>query len=101
MAAETTPVTHPARQILEALDARVADLDQDEAHTHDRIEARVLRRVRKDLAEQLVDVEIEAVTRAMPGTTVDAARFLLGVPDTTPDETLLPLPWGETVAVHA
>ena len=77
----TTPVTHPARQILEAIDARISDLDQDEAHTSDRIALRVWRQVRRDLAEQLADVEVEAVTRAMPGTTRDHARFLLGSPD--------------------
>ena len=89
----STPVTHPARQILEGIDAKIGDLDQDEAHTHDRIALRVWREVRKYLADQLADVEVEAVTRAMPGTTRDHARFLLGAPDTEPDETLLPLPW--------
>lgn len=77
----STPVTHPARQILERIDARIVDLDQDEAHTSDRLALHVWRQVRRDLAEQLVDVELEAVSRAMPGTTVDDARFLLGSTD--------------------
>lgn len=76
-----TPVTLPARQILEGLDQRIGDLDQDEAHTHDRIELRILRRVRDDLAEQLVDVELEAAMRAAPGTSRSDALFLLGSPE--------------------
>lgn len=88
-----SPVTHPARQVLEAIDARIADLDQDEAHTSDRIALRVWREVRRSLAEQLADVEVEAVQRAMPGQTRDVALILLGVPDPSTDETLLPLPW--------
>ena len=105
----STPVTHPARQILEGIDAKIGDLDQDEAHTHDRIALRVWREVRKYLADQLSDVEVESVLRAMPGTTRDHAWFLLGSPDVMydpcprhpaadrfhdcPDDPTLPFAW--------
>lgn len=92
----STPVTLPARQILEAIDARIGDLDQDEAHASERVALRVWREVRRDLADRLADVEVDAVMRAAPGTSSDLARFLLGAPeDDSPDDVLVPIPWDD------
>lgn len=101
-----SPVTLPARQALEHIDALLDGL-RTFAPSNTReglwLNARLttLQEVRRDLAERLVDVEVEAVLRAMPGTTADHARFLLGEPDEGPDESLLPLPWADGAAVPA
>lgn len=94
--ATTTPVrTTASKQLIEAVDTRIADLDQDEAHTHDRIELRAWRSVRHLLDQYLPEVEVDAIARAMPGTTYAEASFLLGdaTPSESADDPTIPFAW--------
>lgn len=95
--ATTAPVrTTAAKMLLEAVDHRISDLDQDEAHTADRYALRAWREVRHLLGQCLPDVEADAVTRAMPGTSLAEASFLLGDPDVpseSPDDPTIPFAW--------
>ncbi len=98
MSRPPAPVTHPARRVLEDIDAKleyVHHLSPSNTREGLWLNARLetLRELRRLLAESLPDIEVESVIRAMPGTTADVARILLGVGEPVDDETLVPLPW--------
>lgn len=73
--------TQASRDLLAWLDARIADLDVDEAHTAARGALSAYRAARRELADRLPYVEAGALVLVTPGMSHPGAMDVLGLYD--------------------